>query len=213
MDNKWKKLILLMVGGFLFSVIFTGIVYYFFPQYLCYAVYDASEGNLYQAEEEGMASGRRLTEYFTPRHPYFTGVSIGVKREKNDNMVVGRLLDAQGKVVAESRFSLRDADYTLYFHRWVEPGQQYQLEILFPKENQSEVMVTFGPEDSGAGEQEASYVDGEPSDRVPYVCYIYGTYSRKLLAFWFMVFFLGGFMIGETVLYKFTLHGGRPAQK
>lgn len=213
MGNKWRNLFLLLAGGFIFGVIFTGIVYRFFPRYLCYAVYDASEGSLYQAKMEGMAPGERLTECFVPRFSYLTGVDVGVNREDNDNVVIGRLLDPQGKIVAESRFTLRAADYTFSFHKWVEPGQRYQLEILFPEENRSAVMVTFGPEASGAGEHQSSYVDGEASDSIPFVRYVYGTYSRKLLAFWFMVLFLGGFMIGETILYKLTLCGGRPTQK
>lgn len=202
MVNKWRNLVLLIAGGIAFSVLATGIMYRFFPQYLCYAVYGVSESSLDQAEEAGMASGTRLTERFVPRYRYLTGVNIGVRREETDDVIIGRLLDGQGKVMAESRFALSDTEYIFPFHKWVEPGQQYQLEILFPEDNQNEVMVTFGSEVSGAEEHVMSYMEGEPLDRVLYICYIYGTYSRKLLAFWFIVLFTGGFMIGETILSR-----------
>lgn len=213
MENKWRKLVLLVLGGLIFSTVSTGIMYWFFPQYLCYAVYDVSEGNVYRLEEEEMVPGTLLTEYFVPGNQYLTGVGMEAQREDNDNVVIGRLLDGQGKVVAESQFALRDADYRFLFHKWVEPEQQYQLEIQFSENNQSAVTMTFGPEDSGAGEHVKSCIGGNPWDKVPYIYYIYGTYSRKLLAFWFIVLFLGGFMIGETILYKRTMHGSRRAPK
>jgi len=205
MENKWRKLALLAAGGIVFSVVSTGIMYRFFPQYLCYAVYGVSDGELYQAEEKGMAPGTLLTECFVPQNGYLTGVSVGVRREENDNMVIGRLLDGQGKVMDECYFTLKAIDYSFLFNEWVEPGQQYKLEILFPESNQSAVMVIFGPEGSGADEHIISYVEGNPSDKELYAGYIYGTYSRKLLAFWFIVLFVGGFMIGETILYKLTM--------
>lgn len=213
MKNKWGKLALLTAGGLIFSILCTGIVYWYFPQYLCYAVYGVSEGDLYQSEEEKMVPGTLLTEYFVPCNRYLTGVAIGVQREDNDNAVMGRLLDGQGKVLAEDQFALNDTDYRFLFDKWVKPGQQYQLEILFPESNQSAVILTFGPEGTGAGEHIGSYAGGEPLDEVPYISYIYGTYSRKLLAFWFSVLFLGGFMIGETILYKITAHNNSKPRK
>lgn len=55
-------------------------------------------------------------------------------------------------------------------------------------------------------------IDGSPSGKELYAEFIYGTYSRKLLAFWFIVLFTGGFMIGETILYKLTLRRDRRVQ-
>lgn len=213
MKSKWRKLALLTAGGLVFSILCTGIMYWYFPQYLCYAVYGVSEGNLYQAEEEKIAPGTLLTECFAPCNRYLTGVAVGVQREDNDNAVTGRLLDGQGKVLAEDQFTLRDVDYRFLFDKWVEPGRQYQLEILFPESNQSVISLTFGPEDSGAGEHIGSYIGENPLDKAPYICYIYGTYSRKLLAFWFIVLFLGGFMAGDTILYKITIHNNSKTQK
>ncbi|MCM1065038.1 MAG: hypothetical protein NC420_11330 [Eubacterium sp.] len=213
MKNKWGKLALLMMGGLVFGILCTGIVYWCFPQYLCYAVYDVGEGDFYQPEEEKIAPGTLLTEYFVPCNRYLTGVGIGTRREDKDNAVVGRLLDGQGKVLAEDQFTLRDVNYSFTFDKWVKPGQQYQLEILFPESNQDVVTVTFGPEGSGAGEHIGSYAGKNLMDKVPYIYYIYGTYSRKLLAFWFIVLFLGGFMIGETILYRLTAHNGSKGQK
>lgn len=213
MKSNWKKLFLLVLCGIVFSALSTGIIYRFFPQYLCYAIYAVSKGNAYQSEEKEMVPGTSLTEYFSPQNRYLAGVSIGVKREENDNAVTGRLLDEQGKVMAESQFTLQDVDYTFEFHEWVKPGQHYILEILFPESNQSTIMMVFSSEDSGTDEHIGSYIDGNPSGEEPYVEFIYGTYSRKLLAFWFIVLFVGGFMIGETVLYKLTIRGSSETQK
>ena len=210
MKNKMRKLTLLLIGGIVFSLLFTGIIYLFFPQYLCFAVYDVSEGDLYQKEELEMHSGSRLMEHFVPWNDYLIGVNIGVKREENDNEIIGRLWDNQGKMIAESGFSVRDVAYEFMFYKWVKPGQEYQLEILLPEENQSAVIITFGPNDSGAVEHNITYIDGISSDKVLYVRYIYGTYSKKLLAFWLIVFFLCGFMIGETVLVKYEKHNMKP---
>lgn len=202
MKNKMGKLSLLLIGGIVFSVISTGIVYRFFPQYLCYDVYDVSAGDLYQKEELEMYSGSQLKEYFVPSYDYLIGVSIGVKRENNDSEIIGRLLDNKGKTIAESSFLVRDVAYDFMFQKWVEPGQKYQLEILFPEENQRAVVITFESDESASTEHNVTYIDGNLSDKVPYICYIYGTYKKKLLAFWMIVLFLCGFMIGETILYK-----------
>lgn len=201
--NKMKQMSLLLIGGIVFSVLFTGIVYRFFPQYLCYTVYDVSEGDLYQKEEVEMYSGSQLAERFVSKNDYLIGVNIGVKRGENDNKIIGRLLNDQGELMAEDSFSMRDASYEFLFQKWVEPGQEYQLEILLSEENQSAVIITFGPNDSAAAEHNTTYIDGILSDNALNVSYIYGTYSKKLLAFWLLVFFLCGFMIGETILYKY----------
>ena len=203
MKNKMKKLSLLLMGGIVFSVISTGIVYRFFPQYLCYDVYSVSEGDLYQKEELDIYSGSQLKEYFVPRYDFLIGVSIGVKREDNDNEIIGRLLNNEEKMIAESSFSVRDVAYDFMFQKWVEPGQEYQLEILFPEENQSAVVITFESNDSASTEHNETYFDGTLSDKSPYICYIYGTYKKKLLAIWLIVLFLCGFMIGETILYEY----------
>ncbi len=205
MKSSWKKLALLAAGGMIFSALSTGIMYHFFPQYLCYAVYAVGKGNFYQLGTKEMAPGTSLTECFSPQFGFLTGINIGVKREENENTLIGRLLNEEGRVMAESQFTLKDADYSFLFYKWVDPERQYQLEILFPESNQGAVTVTLGTGDSGADEQTGLYVDGNPSNKELYAEFIYGTYSRKLLAFWFIVLFTGGFMIGETILYKLTL--------
>lgn len=212
MKNSWKKLTLLAAGGMIFSALSTGIMYRFFPQYLCYAVYAVGRGNLYQPETREMTPGTSLTECFSPQFGFLTGISIGVKREENDNTLIGRLLDDEGKVLAESYFTLKDTDYSFLFYKWVDPECQYKLQILFPESNQSAVMVTLGPGDSGTDGQMGLSIDGSPSGKELYAEFIYGTYSRKLLAFWFIVLFTGGFMIGETILYKLTLRRDRRVQ-
>lgn len=209
MTNKWRKLVLTVMGGIVFSIALTSIMYRFFPQYLCYYVYDVSENNLYRTAEKEMFPGMFLTESFIPQYHYLTGIKIELGREDNDNMIIGRLLDGQGKIMAENRFTLRDMEYKFSFNKWVDPGQEYQLEIIFPEQNQGSVTVTFGSGDSGSEEHENSYINGTLSEDALYIRYIYGTYSRKLLAFWLIVLFLGGFMIGDTILYKLTEKHGK----
>ena len=204
MKNKMIKRFLLLIGGsIVFSVLLTGIVYRFFPQYLCYSVYDASEGDVYQKEEAEMNAGSRLTEHFVPQNDYLMGVNIEVRREENDNKIIGRLLDSQGKLIVESSFSVNDAFYEFSFGKWVKSGQEYQLEIVLPEENRSAVMITLGPNDTSASEHRVTYIDGAVSGEALYVRYIYGTYSKKLLVYWLLVLFLCGFMIGEALLYKY----------
>lgn len=62
-----------------------------------------------------MTPGTSLTECFSPQFGFLTGISIGVKREENDNTLIGRLLDDEGKVLAESYFTLKDTDYSFCF--------------------------------------------------------------------------------------------------
>ncbi|MCM1551682.1 MAG: hypothetical protein NC092_03210, partial [Butyrivibrio sp.] len=180
------------------------------PQYLYYYVYDVSENDLYRTETQELLPGMQLTEQFIPRYRYLTGVTIGAKRENSDNRLVGRLRNEQGRVIAESQFDLRDTDYTFTFDEWVKPEQQYQLEVLFPDDNPSPVTITFGPGDSAPNEHQMSYIGDTPSDDALYIRYIYGTYSRKLLAFWLIILFVGGFMIGETILSVVVRRNAEP---
>lgn len=211
MNSKMRKLSLLIAGSFVFSLLSTAIVYRFFPQYLCYTVYDVSEGDLYQIEELEIYPSGHLMECFLPTNDYLMGADIAVKREENgsefkDNELIGRLLDNQGRKIAESSFSVRDINYRFTFQEWVKPGQEYRLEITLPEENQSAVVIISGPCDTAASEHTVTYIDGELSDISPYISYIYGAYSRKLLVFWLLVLFLCGLMIGETILYKYEGH-------
>ncbi len=202
--NNIKTGLLLLIGAAFFGMIFTAVLYGFFPQYLCYAVYDVSEGGFYQREELELAPGTWVTEYFVPQNKYLTGVSIGVVREENQNVLVGRLSDSGGEILEERRFALTEVDYEFPFQRWVKPGEQYRLDILFPEENQSSVTIIAGEENMGAVEHISSYIGELPLENALGISYVYGTYSRKLLVFWFLVFFLGGLMAGETILHALS---------
>lgn len=205
MRDKSLGLAKLVIFGIIFGMLCTGLVYWRFPRFLCYAVYDVSESDLYQKENREMAPGTCLVEYFVPRYRYLTGVHIHVnqkRKEDSGNIVTGRLLDSKQRVLAQSGFAPEDEFFEFKFNRWVSTDEEYQMEIIFPEENGSPVITTFGPEDIGPDEHRALYMNGERSGEAIYAEYVYGTYSRKLLAFWFLVFFLGGMMIGDTVLYR-----------
>lgn len=205
MRNKIIGLIQLLIFGMVIGVVGTCMVYRQFPQFLCYAVYDVKASDLYQKDNQEMAPGSSLTESFVPRYDYLTAVRIHVEREgieEAENVVIGRLLNAEQKVLAESSFRPQDEFFEFEFNKWVDTEKEYKLEIVFPEENDTAIETTFGPADIGPDEHRALYVDGAYADAALYTEYVYGTYSKKLLAFWFLIFFLGGMMIGDAILYK-----------
>ena len=205
MRDKFIGLAKILIFGIAIGVLCTGLVYRCLPQYLCYVVYDVCESDLYQKENREMEPGAVLVEHFVPRYRYLTGICIHVDRKSsrgNGNIVIGRLLDSKQRVLAESSFAPEEPFFEFEFNRWVSTEEEYQLEIIFPEENGSAVMTTFGPEGIGPDEHRTLYVNGERTGEAVYAEYIYGTYSRKLLAFWFLIFFLGGMMIGDTVLHR-----------
>lgn len=200
MRDKALGLIKILIFGIVIGVLCTWLVYWRLPQLLCYAVYDVCGSDLYQKEDREMDPGTYLVEHFVPRYRYLTGVYIHVNQNDSGNIVIGRLLDSRQRVLAESGFAPGDEYFK--FDQWVSTEEEYQLEIMFPGGNGGAVTTTFGPEDIGPDEHRALYVNGERVGEAVYAEYIYGTYSRKLLAFWFLVLFLGGMMIGDTVLHR-----------
>lgn len=202
MKKRAYGLAVILIFGMVTAGICTGILYRCFPQFLCYAVYDVCASDLYQREDRLMEPGSSLVEAFVPRYPYLTGIRIQVDRAgsgDHGNVIIGRLLDPGRKTLAESRFAPEDAFFEFRFDRWVRVGEEYRLEVIFPEENKTAVPTTFGPKDIGPEEHRALYIDGEKAGQAVYAEYIYGTYSKKLLAFWFFVFFLGGTLLGDTV--------------
>ncbi len=205
MRDKIKGLIPLLIFGIVVSVVGTCIIYRQFPQFLCYAIYDVKASDLYESENRQMVPGDSLEECFIPRLDYLTAVRIHVERdgiEEADNIVIGRLLDSKQKVLAEADFAPQDEFFEFEFHKWVDTKEEYKLQIVFPEENATAVATTFGPADIGPDEHRTLYVNGVQDDSAIYTEYVYGTYSKKLLAFWLLIFFLGGMMIGDAVLYK-----------
>ena len=200
MKEKMFDLGKMFAFGLISAILCTCVIYFFFPQYLCYAVFAVNTSDLYQKEDRDIYPGAKFVEYFSPQSNYLTGIGINVLRENREDVVVGRLLDDRQRVLAESQFTLQDVSYEFEFNKWVKPGERYLLEIVFPEENENAITTTFGPVDIGPNEHVALYVGDNQMEEALYTRYIYGTYSKKLLAFWFLVFFLCGMVVGETII-------------
>ena len=205
MKDKLMGLTQMLIFGIVIGVLGTFLVYRQFPQFLCYTVYDVTQSDLNEKANHNMEPGTNLVEHFVPRNNYLMGVRIHVERdgiEEEENIVIGRLLNSDGKVLVESSFKPQDEFFEFEFDKWVDTEEQYQFEIFFPEENATAIATTFGPPDIGPDEHRALYIEGVCAEEAIYAEYVYGTYSRKLLAFWFLVFFLGGMMIGDSIFYK-----------
>lgn len=215
MKNSLKILTVLLAFSLITASVGTFAVYQFFPQYLCYAVYDVHESNLDQRQDKAVEPGSRFSEYFTPQNSYLKSMVFNAGRivsqeeqeadDANGNLgdfVDGKLLDSSGKILAESKIMLTDIREntfcTFNFETWVDTGQQYELSIVFP--DSQDLMITFGSEDSGPSEHNVLMINGAESKDNLYLQYVYGSYSKKLLLFWFLIFFLSAYLAGEKFI-------------
>lgn len=201
MRNRLTELIRLFMFGVIIGGICTCILYYIFPQFLCYTVYVVTESSLSEIENRAVNPGTCLAEDFTPQYNFLTGIIISVRREDSDDIIVGKLYNDKQRLLAEDQFTLHDSSYEFGFYQWVTPGEMYRLEITFPEKNNNAVVTTFGSEDIGTLEHISFYIDGARRQDAFYIQYVYGAYSRKLLAFWFLAFFLSGISIGDTARF------------
>ncbi len=215
----WKNLAALLLFAAIFTVVATGILYFCFPQFLYQLTYDVHESDLYEQEVREVLPGTVFTEVFSPEQPFVRAIGLHVKRESTDDEIVGRLYDESGKLIAQDSFRLRNVEYAFDFRKRLDTGRTYQLEILVPEHNENPVKLTFGPEGIGPGEhiffqrggiagenQNADIRDADvrhvadSQSEILYMQYIYGTYSRKLLGLWVLVFAVTGLMLGESLL-------------
>jgi hypothetical protein len=206
--DKIKK----TVGIYFFSIVFavtaTIILYEFFPQFLYKMTYDVHESNLYAKEVREVAPGEAFTETFSPQLSFLTAVGIHIVRERSDDKVVGRLYDEAGKLIAEESFMLKDVDYRFSFMRRLDTDKTYSFEIFFPENNENSMEVTFGPEGIGPSEHISFSENGEASENIIYMQYVYGTYSKKLLALWGLMFWVAGLIIAESMkMIYLNYHG------
>lgn len=206
MRDKVTGLIKMFIFGMIIGVACTCVLYRFFPQYLCYAVYDVGGDRLSDIENREVNPGTGLTEYFTPNHVFLTGIIVNAQRQDSEDVIECRLFNSRRKLLAEDMFTLRDPSYEFRFNKWVTPGETYQLEITLPESNTGAIITTFGTAEIGTSEHISSYMDDVQTQDTLYIQYVYGTYSRKLLAFWFLMFFLGGIMIWDTKTFVRRMH-------
>lgn len=210
----WKNMAALLLFAAVFAAAATGILYLCFPQFLYQLTYDVHESDLYEREVREVLPGTAFSEVFSPAQPFVKAIGLHVERESTDDEIVGRLYDESGKLIAEDSFRLRNVEYAFDFRKRLDTDKIYQLDIIVPEYNENPVRFTFGPEDIGPGEHisfqnggaDAGTENADIQDRstqhteILYMQYIYGTYSRKLLGLWVLVFALTGLMLGESLL-------------
>lgn len=206
MKEKIKELSIKIGIVCMVSLVCTAIFYRFFPQYLCYQVMAVNESKLYDAELYEMEQGASYTEYFKPQRNYLKSIALNLaprKIKKGDTIyeIKALLKNKNGKIIEESVFLLENLYASTYcefkIEKWVKSGEEYLLEIQFP--DCEGVYVTFGPSDIGPAEHVQLTEGDTVIDENMYMRYIYGTYSKKLLAFWFVVFFISTYMLGESI--------------
>lgn len=203
MKSKLKGVIVLFGVSCAAALLCTLCIYKVFPQYLCYTVYDVSESDLYERESRRIAPGTVYTEQFTPRNSYLKSIAINLETvekliEKPESLEAV-LSDEKGKTLEKAKVTPEYAKKAVYcefpVEKWVAPGKEYQFMIKFPE--QTETIVTFGPADIGPEEHIRLISEEEEPDGSMYFKYVYGSYSKKLLVFWFLVFFVSACYIGE----------------
>lgn len=204
-DNK-KHLLCLVVVSLLTGILGTLAVYRYFPQYLCYTVRDAYTSDLYESREQTLGSGLEYTEIFVPRESYVMSIIIRLTgtAEQSQKVITGKLINEEGKVIGSSKTLIGRVENSVFCEipigKWLKPGERYRLAIVFPEEE--ELAVTMGPGDIGPDEHIGAEIDGEPAENSLYLQYVYGSYSKKLLGVWFLVFCLSGYLLGECFLFR-----------
>lgn len=216
MKNKLIDIIILCIISGVISIACTWCVYNVFPQFLCYAVYDVHESNL-QEKEDKPVSGQEYVETFVPVNSYIKTIAISVTTEDNDDVyedyIVGKLIDNNGKTLAQDKYEISSGMSLEYcefeFEKWVMPGEEYQFVLTFPE--REDVLVTFCSLDAGPVEH-VSLQGGQQSDvENMYMRYVYGTYSKKLLAIWLLGFFIGAYFVVEQISHM--LKGKRTSKE
>ena len=207
MKNNWTAILKLCILSGVISIVCTWGVYQFFPKFLCYVVYDVHESDL-QEQWDRIISNEEYIETFTPTNSYIKTIAISITTQKGDEeyegYVVGRLTDGRGKLIAQDKYLLSAGmshEYCEFeIEKWVTPGEEYQFCLVFPEEEN--VSVTFCAADAGPAEHVNLQGKQQSETRNMYLRYIYGTYSKKLLAIWLLVFFIGAYLLTEQLIYK-----------
>lgn len=207
MKSKIKTMLIWSALSVLLAGLGVGLVMKVFTQYLFYEIYHVSETVLAVPVDREVEPDSVYEECFVPQSDYLKSISININQlatqELNENLsdyrIQAILKDASGKVVREAGYTVRAADvreriYCQFsFETLVNPGEQYRLVLVFPKDQT--VSVTFGNAEGHPTEHVTLTASGSVVEDAMYVRYIYGTYSKKLLLLWFLVFFLIGYWL------------------
>lgn len=212
MKNKSRLLVGLLILSLASALAGTVVIYKFLPKYLFQSVYIVHESGIGgESELTKIEENTQYTEYFYPTEPYLKSIVLHMgstgeePRNLDRNMTVNmKLLRDDGKVLAQSNLPLEAVGGLAYqefsLESWVGVGKEYRALITFPE--RSDLHITASKEEIGPEEHSALLINGEKSEETLYMQYLYGTYSKKLLMLWFLVFFVGIFMIGEYGIYR-----------
>ncbi len=192
--NKRRQLFLFLIVALLISLLCTGVLYFLFPRFLCCPVYSTSESNLYQGEEMEVEGAAELKEFFVPLNNYIKEIAIHIRKDSEEQMsrIAGTasavLTDSKDHIAARDRVRLEEGGFILFdIESWVKPGQKYQLQLTL--ENCENVYLAAGSKDIGPEEHDFLLKNGQETEKCIYIRYIYGCYTKKLLALWFLTFF------------------------
>lgn len=211
MKNALKRILILSAFSVLTAILGTLLIYKVFPQYLCYEVYDVSEGNVTSYEDRKVLAGEQYEVIFVPQKEYIKNIAININQSltagemehSQPYEIAATLTDGQGKVLTEDTYVIKKSDVRTRIYcdfvveKWIKPEEQYLLTIRFPNENS--VYATFIGQDACSAEHISLQKNGELCNDILYMRYVYGTYSKKILVLWFAVFFVIFYWIGEAV--------------
>lgn len=195
------------------------VVYTLFPQLLCRVVQDVHASNLYQKQQMSVDENISYTECFVPQqYSYIKNIILHVvnaeQGKENGDMEDDdqfnlhanmELTDDLGRVLIKKKYTflgMNEAFIEFPIEKWVIPGKSYKFKVTFT--SNVKVYLTCGPADIGPDEHQVLEIDGEKSEKALYMEYVYGTYSKKLLLFWFCAFFSSFSLVveGLQLLYS-----------
>lgn len=220
-NKNWINPVKVLLIATLFMIFATLVLVWAYPKALYRLTYDVHTSDLYEKQEREIAPGSVLRETFRPQSSFIKTIGIHAARSTSSDSLQCILYDESGKSIARSSFCLQDETYAFTIDKRLDTSKQYVLEITAPTSNQEAITLTFGPADIGPSEHisfEASFEDSfessyessyevspEDGENQPllYMEYIYGTYSKKLLAVWMLCFFTIGLFLGEQLLNSF----------
>ena len=200
MKGKWIRAAVMLLFATVFTLLTTVILYTCFPHLLYRLTYDVYESDLYESRSREVYAGECFTQTFSPKYPFVMAIGLNVERKNRTDEIIGRLYDDSGKLIAEDSFNLMDENYNFSFMKRLDTDKTYKLEVLISENNKNPINLILGLEDTGSSEHISFEDSDEISGEILYTQYIYGTYSKKLMALWMLVFAVTGLILAESVL-------------
>lgn len=208
MKNSRRTLASLLILSFIIALLGAAVLYKVFPETLFKIVYIVHESGGTEEEliSKNIERNSQYIEYFHPEESYLKSIVLHMgclgdsSQDSNRNMAVNiKLLKNDGTILTEKNLLLESMkglrSQEISVESFVETGQEYRILITFP--DSGNLFITAGLKEIGPGEHVRLIINGEKAEETLYIQYIYGTYSRKLLMMWFLVFFATVFFIAE----------------